>query len=79
MQINLKYFASLKDEAGVSNEKIETDAKNINELFEQINSKYKFSINKSYLKAAKNEEYVNFDTLLADGDTIVFIPPVAGG
>jgi molybdopterin converting factor small subunit len=31
------------------------------------------------LKVAINDEFAAWDTQLASGDTIVFIPPVAGG
>jgi sulfur-carrier protein len=31
------------------------------------------------LAAAVNRKYAKFDALLADGDEVVFIPPVSGG
>lgn len=79
MQINVMYFASLRDSAKVSNEVINTEAKTIDELFVFLNNKYSFDIDKSLLKVAVNEEYKSFDTQISNNDTIVFIPPVAGG
>ena len=32
-----------------------------------------------HLVVAVNEEYARWDRLLADGDTVVFVPPVSGG
>jgi molybdopterin converting factor small subunit len=31
------------------------------------------------LKVAVNDEFRDWDAVLADGDRVVFIPPVAGG
>lgn len=79
IDIKILYFASLRDSTQTSEEMISTDKETIDELYNFLNNKYKFSINKKNLKAAQNEEYVDFSTLLSDRDTIVFIPPVAGG
>jgi molybdopterin converting factor subunit 1 len=79
MKINVKYFASFRDKTGVSSETIETTEQSISELFIELNQKYDFPLNKEQIKVACNEEYVSFETLIKDNDTIVFIPPVAGG
>lgn len=79
MQINIIYFASLKDKVGLSEEKIETQSQTVDELYEELDQKYHFPLEKDYLRVAVNEEYKSFDTLLNNNDTIVFIPPVAGG
>ena len=79
MQINVLYFASLRDSAKISSELVQTKAKTVDELFEFLNDKYSFEIDKDLLKVAVNEEYKSFNTPLTNNDTIVFIPPVAGG
>ena len=79
MQINVMYFASLRDSSKISNETIKTEVETVEELFNFLNNKYSFDIDKSLLKVAINEEYKSFDTKIAHNDTIVFIPPVAGG
>lgn len=79
MQINIIYFASLKDASQKSNESIETTAKTIDELYNELDLRYGFPIKKEQLRAAHNETYVPFTTELATNDTVVFIPPVAGG
>jgi molybdopterin converting factor subunit 1 len=79
MQINIMYFASLRDSAKTSNESVNTNAKTINDLYEELNKRHNFNIEKEILRVAVNEEYKSFDTLLTNNDTIVFIPPVAGG
>lgn len=79
MKVKALYFASLRDSTNMSEEMVETNAKTINELFSELNQKYNFLITKENLRVAKNEEYVDFDSQLSESDTIVFIPPVAGG
>lgn len=79
MRVKVLYFASLRDDAGVSQEYLETGAKTIRELFEEINGGKKFKLSLNNLRAARNEEYTDFDALLREGDVIAFIPPVAGG
>lgn len=79
MQVKIKYFAKLRDDSGISSEQIETNANTIEQLYQELDEKYHFSVSKKYLRAARNEDYVNFDTEIKDNDTIVFIPPVAGG
>lgn len=79
MQIKVLYFASLRDNAKVDQETIQTQSETIDQLFDELSQKYDFSLNKDDLKVAKNEEYVPFNTTLTENDTIVFIPPVAGG
>ena len=73
------YFASLRDYSKTSFETLETEAKTVDELFTILNEKYQFDIDKKHLRVAINEEYKCFHTTLSNNDTLVFIPPVAGG
>jgi molybdopterin synthase sulfur carrier subunit len=79
MRIKVKYFASLREKANKSEEEIETTAKTAEELFLSLNQKYEFEIESSQVKVAINEEYSSFEQPLSSADTVVFIPPVAGG
>lgn len=79
MQIKVIYFASLRDATQKTEETINTDAKTIDELFDSLNSSYSFTLKKSDLRVAINEEYKDFSSEINLNDTIVFIPPVAGG
>lgn len=78
-KINMNYFAFFRDMAKCSQEFIETDALNPKELYQELKQKYDFNICPSNLKVAINDEFHNFETVLNDGDKVVFIPPVAGG
>jgi len=79
MRLNVKYFAALREIAGIDSEVLETSAINASELYKELQSKYSFTLNESNLKVAINEEYEDFNVPFKDGDVVVFIPPVAGG
>ena len=79
MQVKVKYFASLRECTGISSETVECASNLVEDVYIQLNDRYKFPIEKSLLRVAINEEYANFNDTLSDGDTLVFITPVAGG
>ena len=79
MEIKVQYFASLRDSTLVPEEIIETDAQTLLELYNQLEKKYTFNIEPKYLRASRNDEYVEFDISLHDLDSILLIPPVSGG
>jgi len=79
MKISIEYFALLKEQRGCSSETIETVAKSPALLYSELKSRYSFSLNPDSLKVAVNEDFADWDSTLSDGDTVVFIPPVAGG
>jgi molybdopterin converting factor subunit 1 len=79
MKINIQYFALLKEQRGLNQETLATNAKTAKELYQELQAKYKFKISTDLLKVAVNNEYKDWNTQLHSDDTIVFIPPVAGG
>lgn len=79
MKLTIKYFAALRENAGKSEEERETSAATAEELHTELNNLYNFTVKKKHLCVAINEEYCDFNTQLNEGDTVVFIPPVAGG
>jgi molybdopterin converting factor small subunit len=44
-----------------------------------LRARYGFSLPRDRVRAAVDENFVAWDTPLRDGQTVVFIPPVAGG
>ncbi|MGK0239952.1 MAG: MoaD/ThiS family protein [Verrucomicrobiia bacterium] len=79
MKLRIEYFALLKDQRGCSSETLETDAATPRDLYTQLAKQYAFSLPPESLKVAINEEFADWNYSLDDGDTVVFIPPVAGG
>ncbi|MFT5127054.1 MAG: molybdopterin converting factor subunit 1 [Rhodothermales bacterium] len=79
MQIHIAYFAILREQAGVSEETRETDAQTPAALFAEIANAHHLHAPKESLRVAVNESFAEWDRPLQDGDTVAFLPPVAGG
>ncbi len=79
MKLHLQYFSFLGDLGGKGSESLDSSAQNAIALYKEIQEKYKFNRETKSLRVAINDEFSEWDTPLNNGDTIVFIPPVAGG
>ena len=80
MNINVLYFASLADEANCHEEKITVpQSTSLTELYEHLRQKYRFSRLQSELRVAVNDYFAKWTDEIYDGDSVVFITPVAGG
>ena len=49
------------------------------ELYEELRRRRGLTLAPEFLRVAVNDEFGDWRSLLADGDTVVFLPPVAGG
>ncbi|MFZ0550852.1 MAG: NTP transferase domain-containing protein [Steroidobacteraceae bacterium] len=78
-QINIQYYALLREQAGRSSETLVTTAVTPRELYEQLRQRYPFSLAPEMLRVAVNSEFSDWGQRLNAGDSVVFIPPVAGG
>jgi len=80
MTITVLYFASLADEANCHEEKITVpQSTSLTELYEQLRQKHRFSRPQSELRVAVNDYFAKWTDEIYDGDSVVFITPVAGG
>ena len=79
IKIEIQYFAALREARGLSRETVSTKATTPAALYEELSVMHKFKLPLSDVKAAVNNEVAELDQPLNDGDTVVFIPPVAGG
>ena len=76
--VRVEYFAVLRERAGLRVEEVSTGAGTAAELFDELSLRYRFP-ELGRLKVAINDEFADWNTVLSDGDSVVFIPPVAGG
>ena len=80
MTITVLYFASLADEANCHEEKVTVaQSTSLTELYEQLSQKHRFSRPQSELRVAINDYFAKWSDEIYDGDSVVFITPVAGG
>jgi len=79
LRLRVQYYALFREQAGRSEETIETTASTPDELYRELQARYPFKLAPSQLKVAVNTDFRDWHAPLAAGDTVVFIPPVAGG
>jgi molybdopterin-guanine dinucleotide biosynthesis protein A len=77
--LEVRYFALLREQAGVSRETVATAARNPRELYAELRARHGFTLPTEMLKVAVNGEFGDWGQPLMAGDSVVFIPPVAGG
>jgi molybdopterin-guanine dinucleotide biosynthesis protein A len=79
MQLKIQYYALMREQAGRSDETLETSASTPAGLYEELVARYGFTLSRDQLKVAVNSEFSDWSRKLNGGDAVVFIPPVAGG
>ena len=81
MQIRMRYFASLREITGLSDETLsvpeETTVAGARSFLLERYPRLESALARAV--CAINHQYVTAETLLKENDEIVFIPPVGGG
>jgi len=77
--IDVRYFAMFREHAGVERETVHSDAATASELFAELRHRHGSSEPLGHCKVAINDEMADWDAPLADGDSVLLFPPVAGG
>lgn len=78
-RLTLRYYALFREQAGRESEALDTDAATAAELYGEIARRHGFRLRSTQVRVAVNSEFAGWEQRLADGDEVVFIPPVAGG
>lgn len=79
MTVRVQYYAVLREQRGLGDERIATGAATAGELYRELRGRHGFSLAPERLRVAVNDEFVPWDSPLREGDVLAFIPPVAGG
>jgi len=78
-EVQIKYFAILRDEAGRAEETRNTRASSYRQLYQELKRDYHLSLSECMIQVAVNDTFTSLDAPLVANAKIVFIPPVAGG
>lgn len=77
--IQIRFFAVLREQAGVAALDLVTAATTPAELYRELQATRALTFPAGLLRVAVNERYVAMESPLQAGDRVVFIPPIAGG
>ncbi|MDD2765097.1 MAG: MoaD/ThiS family protein [Opitutaceae bacterium] len=78
-RVQVRYFAQLREQAGCAEEQVRTAAETPAGLYEELRDRHRFTLPAGRLQVAVNDDFAPWDTPLADGVSVAFIPPFAGG
>jgi molybdopterin converting factor subunit 1 len=78
-QISIRFFAMLREQAGVSALECHTAAGTPGELYQELQTSHGLQFPVTLLRVAINGRYSTMEAPLQNGDRVVYIPPVAGG
>ena len=76
---HIQYFAILREQRGVAQETLSSNAKTPSALYDELRARHRFTLPADRVRAAVNDAFVDAASPLREGDRVVFIPPVAGG
>ena len=79
MKNTARYFALFREQTGCGSEAVEWEGGTAAELFQLMAEKHSSLRTEAAALVAVNDEMVGWQTDLADGDEVLFFPPVAGG
>jgi molybdopterin converting factor subunit 1 len=79
VKIEIRYFAAFREATGVASEAVATEAKTADSLFAECADRHPALKRYSASLVAVNDEMTAWSQQLADGDEVLFFPPVAGG
>jgi len=77
--LQIQYFALLREQAGRNSESVSSRARDARELYEELRARHGLLLQPEQLRVAVNEEFADWSHPLREGDSVVFLPPVAGG
>lgn len=76
MSINVLVFASLSEQLGLSETRLEADSiQTAQDVWQALTSQPADAA----IRVAINQEYAEFDSPVKAGDEVAFFPPVTGG
>ena len=83
MTIKVRLFAALREAMGRDHVELSLSAgatpEDVWRSLLSMDASGSLQARRTNLAAAVNRRYAKFDAVLADGDEVVFIPPVSGG
>jgi molybdopterin converting factor subunit 1 len=79
--VRARLFARLREQAGTDDERVELPAgSTVADVYDTVRRLHpQLEADHHSVRAALNQEFVDWDAAVGDGDEVAFIPPVSGG
>jgi len=77
--VQVLYFASLRQAAGMETETVQTASTDLAGLYAELRTRHGFAWDTPHLRVAVDGAFARWDDGLSEGAQIAFIPPVSGG
>lgn len=77
--ITVQFFGYLGGHCGTHTQAYQTEAETARQLLHEIQAAHSFLLATNIVKAAINDEFVNWDSSIKDGDHVTLMPPFSGG
>lgn len=77
--LEVLYFASLRDAAGMPGEHVSADAEDLAALYAQLQARHGFALPRERLRVAVDGAFADWNMPPRAGSVVAFIPPVSGG
>jgi MoaE-MoaD fusion protein len=79
--VRARLFARLREQAGIDVENVELPAgSTVSDVYDTVRKLHPGLVaDRNAVRAALNQEFADWDSAVADGDEVAFIPPVSGG
>jgi molybdopterin converting factor subunit 1 len=80
-RVEVLFFGRVRELTGITEDHAEIpQGATLADLFNSYAARFpKLAAFRSSLVASRNQEFAAWDTMLADRDTVAFLPPVSGG
>jgi len=78
-KFEILFFGKLKETWNTNKLVIESNCTDIESLYEELLTQVTDIPHKESIKVAINDEFVEWNSVISDQDTIAFLPPASGG
>src|SRR5260221_10776464 len=79
--VRARFFARLREQAGTDSESVEVErGSTVADVYDALRKAHPaLDPNRESVRVAVNQEFGDWDVIVAAGDEVAFIPPVSGG
>jgi molybdopterin converting factor small subunit len=78
-KVTVRYYSLVGDRRGTQTETYETEADTARQLLHELEAGKTILLTTNIVKAAINDEFVEWDAPIHDGDRITLLSPFSGG